>query len=86
MLERAHAQGDLRADFGFADLAVLLWSFGPLVDAAAELGSAVWARQLHLLLDGLRATAATPQSEPPLSEDAMRLLRERRLGHRAGRS
>ena len=86
VLERAHAQGHLRADFGFADLAVLLWSFGPLVDAAAELGSAVWARQLHLLLDGLRATAATPQSEPPLSEDAMRLLRERRLGRRAGRS
>ena len=83
VLERAHAHGGLRPDFGFADLAVLRWSFGPLVDAAAELGSTVWARQLHLLLDGLRSTAATPQSEPPLSEDAMRLLRERRLGRRA---
>jgi AcrR family transcriptional regulator len=84
-VESAHADGGLRSDFGFADLAVMLWSFGPLVDAAAELGSTVWARQLHLLLDGLRATSATPQSEPPLSEEAMRVLRERRLGRRAGR-
>jgi AcrR family transcriptional regulator len=83
VLERAHAQGELRADFGFADLAVLLWSFAPLTEASAAAGSNVWARQLHVLLDGLRAGAATPQSEPPLSDEVMRVLRERRLGRRS---
>lgn len=82
VLERAHAQGELRADFGFADLAVLLWSFAPLTEAS-EVGSNVWARHLHVLLDGLRAGAASPQSEPPLSNEDMRVLRERRMGRRA---
>ena len=41
VLERAHAQGELRADFGFADLAVLLWSFAPLTEASSETGSNV---------------------------------------------
>jgi AcrR family transcriptional regulator len=82
VLERAHAQGRLRADFGFPDLAVLLWSFAPLIEASGEVGSNVWARHLHLVLDGLRADSATPQSEPPLSDETMRVLRERRLGRR----
>jgi AcrR family transcriptional regulator len=82
VLERAHAQGGLRADFGFPDLSVLLWSFAPLIDASAETGSSIWKRHLHLLLDGLRSESATPQSEPPLSEETMRVLRERRFGRR----
>jgi AcrR family transcriptional regulator len=83
VLERAHAQGELRADFGFADLAVLLWSFAPLTEASSDDGSNVWARHLHVLIDGLRTGAATPQSQPPLSDEEMRVLRERRMGRRA---
>jgi hypothetical protein len=83
VLARAHAQGELRADFGFADLAVLLWSFAPLTEASSADGSNVWARHLHVLLDGLRTGAATPQSEPPLTDEDMRVLRERRMGRRA---
>lgn len=87
IIERAQAQGNLRADFDMADLAVLLWSFGPLAEVAVDLGPRVWTRHLHLLLDGLEATNATPQSAPPLSRDEMRLLRERRLGgRRTGRA
>ena len=76
----------LRADFGVRRSRALLWSFAPLIDATAEVGRRLARGTCTWLLDGLRAAAATPQSEPPLSEDAMRLLRERRLGRRAGRS
>ena len=58
-------------------------SFAPLTEASSDDGSNVWARHLHVLLDGLRTAAATPQSEPPLSDEDMRVLRERRMGRRA---
>jgi AcrR family transcriptional regulator len=85
VLERAHAHG-LRADFAFPDLALLLWSFSPLIDATAEVAPAAWRRHLHWLLDGLREEAATPQAEPPLSGEqfqaAIQAFRSRRLGRR----
>ena len=81
MLARAQAEGGLRADFTFADLALLLWSFAPVVDATAGVAPHAWRRHLHVLLDGLRAQAATAHDEPPLSDDqlqaSMRSLRER---------
>jgi AcrR family transcriptional regulator len=80
VLERARADGALRPDFTVSDLALLLWSFAPLMDATAGVAPDAWRRHLHLLLDGLRADAATPYAEPPLSDDelqaAMRALRE----------
>ena len=54
-LERAREQGTLRADFALSDLALALWSFGPLIDATAEVAPNAWRRHLHWLLDGLRA-------------------------------
>ena len=59
LLERAHDQGVLRPDFGFSDLALLLWSFAPVIDATAEAAPSVWRRHLHWLLDGLRPESAT---------------------------
>jgi len=86
VLDRARAQGSLRADFEFSDLALLFWSFAPLIDATAEVAPNAWRRHLHWLLDGLRAEAATPQAGPPLTEEelraAMHALREHRLGRR----
>ena len=65
------------------DLALVLWSFGPLIDATAEVAPNAWRRHLHWLLDGLRAGAATPQSEGPLSDvqlaEAMGCLRRHRF-------
>lgn len=85
VLLRAHAHG-LRADFGFPDLALTLWSFGPVIDATAEVAPSAWRRHLHWLLDGLRETSATPQAEPPLSgeefQEAIQAFRSRRLGRR----
>jgi AcrR family transcriptional regulator len=86
VLERAHAQGSLRADFAFADLALLLWSFAPLIDATAEVAPEAWRRHLRYVLDGLSTGSATPQDEPGLSDEqlqeAMAALRRQRLGRR----
>jgi AcrR family transcriptional regulator len=86
VLERARAQGRLRDDFEFADLALLFWSFSPLLDATADVAPNAWRRHLHWLLDGLRASSATPPPEGPLSgaqfEAAVDAIRSRRLGGR----
>ena len=86
VLDRARAQGRLRSDFEFSDLALLFWSFSPLIDATADVAPSAWRRHLHWLLDGLRAEAATPQPEGPLTaaqfEAAVEALRSRRLGGR----
>jgi len=86
LLERAHSQGALRTDFSLPDLALVLWSFAPVIDATAETAPAAWRRHLHWLLDGLRPDAATPQTEPALTEaqltEAMRCLRTQRFQHR----
>lgn len=83
LLERAHEQRAVRADFEVADLAILLWSFAPVIDATADVAPAAWRRHLHWVLDGLRPAAASGQVEPPLDEtqlaEAMRSLREQRL-------
>jgi hypothetical protein len=82
----ARDQGSLRPDFTVADLALLLWSFAPVIDATADTAPEVWRRHLHWLLDGLRAEAATPQMQPPLDDDqlseSMRCLRAQRFGRR----
>jgi AcrR family transcriptional regulator len=80
VLDRARADGALRADFTVSDLALLFWSFAPVMDATAGVAPDAWRRHLHLLLDGLRAEAATPHDRPALTDDevqaSMRALRE----------
>ena len=86
LIGRARDQGALRPDFTVSDLALLLWSFAPVIDATADTAPEVWRRHLHWLLDGLRAEAATPQTQPPLDDDqlseSMRCLRAQRFGRR----
>ena len=86
LIGRARDQGALRPDFTVADLALLLWSFAQVIDATADTAPEAWRRHLHLLLDGLRAEAATPQTQPPLDDDqlseSMRCLRAQRFGRR----
>jgi AcrR family transcriptional regulator len=86
ILERAHSQGVLRDDFSLPDLALVLWSFAPVIDSTAETAPNAWRRHLHWLLDGLRPHAATIQAEPPLDDkqltEAMRSLRAQRFQRR----
>src|SRR5437016_411432 len=53
LLEAARKQGALRADFTLSDLALLFWSFTPLIDATAEIAPTNWRRHLRIVLDGL---------------------------------
>jgi AcrR family transcriptional regulator len=82
VLERACESGRLRAGFTLSDLSLLIWSFAPLIDATSEVAPNAWRRHLHWLLDGLRSESATPQVEPPLSDEqlnaAMQALRAQR--------
>jgi AcrR family transcriptional regulator len=67
LVERAQEQGTLRADFTPQDLPLLFWSSGRVVEATAKVAPGAWRRYLGLMLDGLRAEAATPLPEPALT-------------------
>jgi AcrR family transcriptional regulator len=67
LIERAQEQGSLRADFTPEDLPLVFWSADRVIDATAGVSPDFWRRYLALLLDGLRAAAATPLPHPPLT-------------------
>ena len=67
MIERAQAQGTLRSDFTVEDVPLVFWSGGRVIERTASVAPDHWRRVLGLLLDGLRAEAATPLSASPLT-------------------
>jgi AcrR family transcriptional regulator len=83
LLERAREQGLLRADFTRGDLALLVWSLGPVLEATSEVAPEAWRRHLGFVIDGLSPRAASPAPVPPLSEQelaaSMRALRAARF-------
>ena len=66
-IERAQQQGTLRSDFTAEDLPVLFWSGERVIHATATDAPDYWRRYLALLLDGLRAEAATTLPGRPLT-------------------
>jgi AcrR family transcriptional regulator len=56
VLQRAHAAGALRRDFGPPDLATVVWAMSKVI-AMADGDDTVWRRHLGFILDGLRARA-----------------------------
>jgi AcrR family transcriptional regulator len=67
LIERAQEQGALRPDFTPEDLPVVFWTAGRVIETTAAVAPDYWRRYLALLLDGLRAEAATPLPRPPLT-------------------
>ena len=67
-IERAQEQGALRTDFTPEDLPLVFWTSGRVIETTASVEPEYWRRYLGLLLDGLRAEAATPLPSPPLTE------------------
>jgi AcrR family transcriptional regulator len=67
LIDRAHEQGALRPDFTVDDLPLVFWTAGRVIEATASVAPDHWRRYLGLLLDGLRAEAATPLPAPPLT-------------------
>ncbi|MGV0677409.1 MULTISPECIES: TetR/AcrR family transcriptional regulator [Mycolicibacterium] len=60
LIADAQADGSLRADITVDDVFTALWLNACLADHGGPDAAAVARRQIALLLDGLRATAATP--------------------------
>jgi AcrR family transcriptional regulator len=81
LVARAVEQGSLRDDFTVGDLSLAMWSFAPVLEATAGVAPSVWRRHLRILLDGMAAPAATPQTVRPLAgrrlERAVENLRDR---------
>jgi AcrR family transcriptional regulator len=67
LVERAQAEGSLRADLAAEDVPMLLWACARVAQATSDVEPDAWRRHLALLLDGLRAGAATPLPVPPLT-------------------
>jgi AcrR family transcriptional regulator len=65
LVHRAKDAGVLRADFEPQDLLVILMANAGLVERAQAAAEDASARLAHLILDGLRADAATPGPRPP---------------------
>jgi AcrR family transcriptional regulator len=68
LVARAREHGSLRSDFTVGDLLLAMWSFAPVFEATAGIAPNVWRRHLQLVLDGMRAEAATPRRVRPLGE------------------
>jgi AcrR family transcriptional regulator len=80
LIERAQAQGPLRADFTLEDLSLVFWTAGRVIEMTAAAAPEQWRRYLGLLLDGLRASAATPLPVPPLTRAQRARVARRREG------
>jgi len=68
LIERAQEQGTLRPDFTTEDLPLVFWTADRVIEATAAVEPEFWRRFLGLLLDGLRAEAASPLPVPPLTQ------------------
>jgi len=71
MVERAQEQGSLRADVAAEDLPAVFWTGARVIETTAEVAPDYWRRYLGLLLDGLRAPAATSLAAPPLTRSQL---------------
>lgn len=67
IIARAQLAGALRADFRTEDLPVLFWAVGRVIEATAEVAPGAWRRHVGIVVDGLRAEAATPLPRPALT-------------------
>ncbi len=78
MIERAQGQGTLRADVTAEDIPLVFWTGGRVIETTGAVAPDYWRRYLGLLLDGLRAEAATPLPAPPLTRAQLAKAARRR--------
>ncbi|WP_424893203.1 TetR/AcrR family transcriptional regulator [Streptomyces sp. XH2] len=71
LILRAQEQGSMRDDVVVEDLLFALAALGRVVPASVTVAPQAWRRHLHLLLDGLRAPAASALPAPPLTTDEL---------------
>jgi AcrR family transcriptional regulator len=68
LVQRAHEQGTLRPDFAAEDMPLVFWTGSRVIEATVDVAPELWRRYLGLLLDGLRADAATQLPVAALSQ------------------
>jgi AcrR family transcriptional regulator len=78
LIERAQAEGTLRRDFRPEDLPLVFWTAGRVIELTEPVAPGHWRRLLGLLLDGLRAPAATALPGRPLTADQLARATARR--------
>ena len=80
--DRAKAAGALRADAAPFDSPIFATMLGAVMDRSRDIEPELWRRYLGLLLDGLRAEAATPLPVAALTADQLDEVMRRPLGRR----
>src|SRR3954468_6781549 len=66
IIGRAQASGDLRADLELTDVPMFQFA---LSDAGGRAGGDTWRRYVRIVLDGMRAPAASELPHPALTQD-----------------
>jgi AcrR family transcriptional regulator len=69
LIDRARSAGRLRHDFALADFAALIWAMSQVIRETTAVAPQAWRRTLGFFLDGVRADAAHPVAEPPLTPE-----------------
>lgn len=86
LLERAQAEGTVRADLELADLSVVLFMLSDVAQRTRTARPDVWRRYLELVLDSLRAQPRREAlSVPALSPTELLSMRAQRDTRRRGR-
>jgi AcrR family transcriptional regulator len=79
LIARAKAAGAIRRDCTTEDVLIVLHANAGLIERSNRAAAAASQRLAHLLLDGLRADAATPGPPPPSARRMRAAMRERSL-------
>ncbi|HEY0639419.1 MAG TPA: helix-turn-helix domain-containing protein [Pseudonocardiaceae bacterium] len=82
LIERAQAEGSLRADLVPEDVILILLANAGVVDATADSAPDAWRRSLALILEGLRAEGASDLPPSPCQGRLLAAFREPRPGRR----
>lgn len=75
LIQRAQAEGTLRADVVAEDLALLFMANAGVVEVTRGAARDAWRRFLGIFLDGLRTVGASPLPAPPTPRQTMRAMR-----------
>lgn len=75
VIERAQADGTLRADIVAEDLALLFMANAGVVEITRGAARGAWRRFLAIVLDGLRSEGASSLPAPPTPRQTMRAMR-----------
>jgi AcrR family transcriptional regulator len=69
LVTRAQASGDLRDDVEVTDVPLLQFLMSGAADLGGPAAADIWRRLLAIVVDGLRASSATPLPRPALTQE-----------------